>query len=171
MVDSEPTLDGRHGPILQGTWWRMGACLAPCLDLKLVCRGARSVGYRQWPQAHLRRGYEPTGGANFLVSRSVILNFLLGSYLSRSLAAQGPRKISLKNVLLIVTPWEALLEVWKRLPLSCRTSTVGPPGRRCQGSGSAHHQHKKRRRRAPWEAVSEVWECPPSTRKTLIACP
>jgi hypothetical protein len=25
--------------VLQGTWRRMGACPAPCLDLKLICMG------------------------------------------------------------------------------------------------------------------------------------
>jgi hypothetical protein len=40
-----------------------------------------------------------------------IMNFYLSSYLSRSLKAQGPKKISLKNILLIMAPREALLEV------------------------------------------------------------
>jgi hypothetical protein len=41
------------------------------------------------PRAQLRRGNEPTGGANSSAPCSVILNFSLGSYLSSSLAAQG----------------------------------------------------------------------------------
>jgi hypothetical protein len=31
-----------------GTWSCVTACLAFCLDLKLVCGGTRSAGYRQW---------------------------------------------------------------------------------------------------------------------------
>jgi hypothetical protein len=40
----EPTLAQRQDPVQQGTWRRMGECPAHCLDLKLVCRGAQSVG-------------------------------------------------------------------------------------------------------------------------------
>jgi hypothetical protein len=36
-------------------------------------------GADRGPRAHLRRGCEPTGGANFSVPHSVILIFLLGS--------------------------------------------------------------------------------------------
>jgi hypothetical protein len=43
----EPSLVGRQGPALQGSWRRMGEFLAPCLDMELVCRSTRSVGYRQ----------------------------------------------------------------------------------------------------------------------------
>jgi hypothetical protein len=42
----EPTSAGRRGPELQGTWQRVDARLTPCLDLKLVCGGTRSIGYR-----------------------------------------------------------------------------------------------------------------------------
>jgi hypothetical protein len=45
VVAPEPTLARRSGPVLQGTWWRMGAHPALYLDLKLVCRGTWSVGY------------------------------------------------------------------------------------------------------------------------------
>jgi hypothetical protein len=42
----------------------------------------------------------------------------------------------------------------------------GARGRQCQRSRSAHHQQKKRQRRAPWEAVlSEIQERPPSIQK------
>jgi hypothetical protein len=34
-----------------------------------------------------------------------------------------------------------LLEVWERLPLSCRTSTTGPVGGSVGESKSAHHKH------------------------------
>jgi hypothetical protein len=44
----EPTLAGRQGLMLQGTWQRVGACPTPCLGLKIVCRGTRSAGYRQF---------------------------------------------------------------------------------------------------------------------------
>jgi hypothetical protein len=43
----EPTLSGWLDPVLWGTWHRAGAHPAPCLDLKLICRGTRSAGYRQ----------------------------------------------------------------------------------------------------------------------------
>jgi hypothetical protein len=46
MTALEPTLAGRQGLILQDTWWHVVARLAPCVDLKLVCRGTWSVGYR-----------------------------------------------------------------------------------------------------------------------------
>jgi hypothetical protein len=46
MAALEPTLAGRQDSVLHGKWWCMGACTAPCLDLKLVCKGTRSVGYR-----------------------------------------------------------------------------------------------------------------------------
>jgi hypothetical protein len=49
----DPTLARRQGPVLQGTWWHVGACPAPCLDLKLVCKGIRSAGYRQNPKTTL----------------------------------------------------------------------------------------------------------------------
>jgi hypothetical protein len=56
----------------------MRAC-APVLsfifDLKLVRGGTRSSGYRQWPQAHPRRVYEPTGGASIL-PRAAFLSFV-----------------------------------------------------------------------------------------------
>jgi hypothetical protein len=46
VVASEPTLAGRKVPVLYDTWWHVGARPAPCLDLKLVCRGTQSIGYR-----------------------------------------------------------------------------------------------------------------------------
>jgi hypothetical protein len=45
----ELTSIGRRGPELQGTWHRVDARHAPCLDLKLVCGDTRSAGYRQRP--------------------------------------------------------------------------------------------------------------------------
>jgi hypothetical protein len=51
---------------------------APCIDLELVCGVPGLQGTDSGPLAHLGRGYEPAGGANSSVSRSVILNFLLG---------------------------------------------------------------------------------------------
>jgi hypothetical protein len=45
-------------------WTRVSARLALCLDLELIRGGTQSVGYRQWPWAHLERGSEPAGGAN-----------------------------------------------------------------------------------------------------------
>jgi hypothetical protein len=44
-------------------------------DLKLVCGGTRSSGYRQWPPSPLGRGYEPAGGANIL-PRAAFLSFV-----------------------------------------------------------------------------------------------
>jgi hypothetical protein len=43
----ELTSIGRRGPELQGTWQRVDAHSAPCLNLKLVYGGIRSAGYRQ----------------------------------------------------------------------------------------------------------------------------
>jgi hypothetical protein len=112
-------------------------------------------GIDSGPQAHLGRGNKPKGGATILPPHVAILNFYLGSYLSRSLAVQAPKKFSLKNVLLIVVPWEALLEVWEHLPLSCRMS----------------HGGKKRVWWAPCEAMMETWERPPPFSKTSMAGP
>jgi hypothetical protein len=47
MAALEPTLVGRLDLVLKGTWRRVGAHPALCLDVKLVCRGTRSAGYRQ----------------------------------------------------------------------------------------------------------------------------
>jgi hypothetical protein len=47
MAASEPTLAGWQDTVLQDTWRCVGARPAPCLDLKLVCRGTWSIGYRQ----------------------------------------------------------------------------------------------------------------------------
>jgi hypothetical protein len=44
---SELTSIGRRGPELQGTWQRVDARPITCLDLKLICGGTRSAGYRQ----------------------------------------------------------------------------------------------------------------------------
>jgi hypothetical protein len=123
-----------------------------CTPLLLVLASSLYVGVPSLQdidsgsRAHLGKSCEPTGGANFSVPRSIILNFLsFGSYLSGPLAAQEPKIFSL---LLRVAPWEALLEVWERLPLSCLLGvqstksighhTVGTPWR----SGSTHHQQK-----------------------------
>jgi hypothetical protein len=54
----ELTSIGRRGPELQGTWQRIDARHALCLDLKLVCGGTRSAWYRQRPRAHLESGSE-----------------------------------------------------------------------------------------------------------------
>jgi hypothetical protein len=75
----------------------MDAFLAPCLDLKLVCRDTRFAGYQQWPpglpQERLRTH---RWGQIFGTPLSYSDNFYLGSYLFRSLAAQGPKKITEK---------------------------------------------------------------------------
>jgi hypothetical protein len=44
MVASESTSAEGQGPVLQGTWRRVGARHAPYLDLKLVRWGTRSAG-------------------------------------------------------------------------------------------------------------------------------
>jgi hypothetical protein len=41
-----PTLAKRQGPVMLDTWQCVEACLALCLDLKLVCRGTQFAGYR-----------------------------------------------------------------------------------------------------------------------------
>jgi hypothetical protein len=43
----EPTVAGRQGPMLQGTWRHVGARPTPCLDLKLVRRVSTVVGGRR----------------------------------------------------------------------------------------------------------------------------
>jgi hypothetical protein len=47
MVAPEPILAGRRGPEPYDTWQCVDACPTTCLDLKLVCRGTWSAGYRQ----------------------------------------------------------------------------------------------------------------------------
>jgi hypothetical protein len=84
VATPEPTSIGRQGSVLQDMWVHIPLLI---LDLKLICRGTRSTGYRQWPRAHLGRGCEPAGGDNSSVPRLVILNFLLGNYLFEPLAA------------------------------------------------------------------------------------
>jgi hypothetical protein len=42
----DPSLSGRRDPVPLDTWQHMGARSTPCLELKLVQRGTRSVGNR-----------------------------------------------------------------------------------------------------------------------------
>jgi hypothetical protein len=79
VVAPDPTSVGRCGLKLQLAWQCVDARPAPCLHLELVCGVTRSLGCRQRPWAHLGRGCEPVGGANFLTPRLVILIFLLDS--------------------------------------------------------------------------------------------
>jgi hypothetical protein len=59
------------------------------------------------PRAHLERGCEPTGGANFSTSRSVILSFYS--------AVDSAPTINVKT--LTAGPWEVpKLKVWERPP-------------------------------------------------------
>jgi hypothetical protein len=163
--------------VLQGTWRRVGARLALCLDLKLVCRGTRFAGYRQWPSGpHRERQRIHRWGQLFNAPLGYVEHF--GWQLSlKVLSSAGTQKI--------VVPWEALLEVWERLSLSCRTSTAGHlgggvrdpraptinvknifsgfPVRRCRRSESTHHQRKKHQRWTPGEAMSGIRKRPPST--------
>jgi hypothetical protein len=44
-------------------------------------------GINSGPRAHLKRGNEPAGGATISPPHVAILNFYLGSYLYKSLAA------------------------------------------------------------------------------------
>jgi hypothetical protein len=60
------------------------------------------------PRAHLERGCEPTGGANFLAPRSVILSFY-------SAVDGGPREVP-------------ELEVWGRPPSTLKNIDGGTPG-------------------------------------------
>jgi hypothetical protein len=57
------------------------------------------------------------------------------------------------------------------LTINAKNVDSGPPRRRCQKSGSVHHQCKKCRWRPPWEALSEIWECPPPTQKMSMEGP
>jgi hypothetical protein len=47
VVAPEPTSARRCDPKIQLMWQHMDAHSAPYLDLKLICEGARSSGYRQ----------------------------------------------------------------------------------------------------------------------------
>jgi hypothetical protein len=111
----EPTSVGRCGPKLQLAWQRVDAHPAPCLDLELVCRVLSLQGADRGPRAHLGRGCERTGGANFSAPRLVILSFY-------SAADGKPREV-------------LELEVWK-----LETSMVGPLGGAGGRSDSGHHR-------------------------------
>jgi hypothetical protein len=75
----EPTSARRCGLKLQLMWQHVDARHAPCLELELVCGVPGLHSADRGPWVHFGRGCEPTGGANFLAPRSVILIFLLGS--------------------------------------------------------------------------------------------
>jgi hypothetical protein len=79
MAAQKPTSAERCGLKLQLTWQCVDACPTPYLNLELVCGGTRSQGADRGPRAHLGRGCEPIGGANFSAPCSVILIFLLDS--------------------------------------------------------------------------------------------
>jgi hypothetical protein len=81
---------------------------APCLDLDLVCRVPGLQGADRGPRAHLRRGCEPVGGANFLTPRSIILSFY-------SAVDDRPREVP-------------ELEVRECPPSTLRNVDSGPPG-------------------------------------------
>jgi hypothetical protein len=130
---------------------------------------------------------------NKLVVISVACCSLVAVVFSESLVALGPKKTLWKkhparsmrrsSSTHRSAPWEALPEVWERLPLSCRTSTVGPLGgvehevdriAHCSDPGrfeSGHHQCKKHRQWSPWEAMLKIWEHPPSMQKTSMVGP
>jgi hypothetical protein len=56
-----------------------------------------------------------------------------------------------------------------RMPtINARNIDGGHVRRLCRRSGSAQHQHKKRRQWAPWEAVMEIQKHPTSTQKTSM---
>jgi hypothetical protein len=90
MAEREPASTGRQGPEPKGMW----QCTPFSLSLLEACmRGVLSVqGTNSGHRAHLERGSESSGGANSSTPRLVILNFSLGSYLCKALAAQGPKK-------------------------------------------------------------------------------
>jgi hypothetical protein len=83
------------------------------LDSSLYAGVPGPQGTDSGPQAHLRRSNEIAGGANISFPRLAFLRFYFDNYLSRSLAGQGLKKFSGKNILLIVAPSEALSEVWE----------------------------------------------------------
>jgi hypothetical protein len=71
-------------------------CYLSCLEAYM--RGVPGLqGTDRGPQAYLGRGNEPTGGATISPPCVAILNFYLGSYLSRSLAVQGPKNFFTEN--------------------------------------------------------------------------
>jgi hypothetical protein len=79
-LESWDTLRSRAlpvGPVPRDTWWRVVACSAVCLDLKLV----RSVqGTDSCPHAHLGGGSKLTGGANIFFPHATFLKFHLGGW-------------------------------------------------------------------------------------------
>jgi hypothetical protein len=75
----------------------MDARTALCLDLELICGVPDLQGADKGPRAHLGRGCEPAGGANFLTTRSVILSFYSvvddASTISVKMSTAEPREV------------------------------------------------------------------------------
>jgi hypothetical protein len=70
----------------------------PCLGIKPVCGGTWSIGFRQWPPGPPRRGNETASGANISFPHPTFLRFYFNNNISWSLAAQGPKKISVEKI-------------------------------------------------------------------------
>jgi hypothetical protein len=49
VAASEPISIWRQGPELQNMWQCVDVRHSPYLDLKVICGGTRTVGYRHWP--------------------------------------------------------------------------------------------------------------------------
>jgi hypothetical protein len=88
-------------------------------------------GADRGPRAHLRRAYEPAGGANFSAPAR------LSKLFTRQLTA-GPREVS-------------ELEVYERPPSTLRNELTTSPLWGATGrSGRGHHRSWRRRWRGPW---------------------
>jgi hypothetical protein len=81
-----PTFAGRCGPKIQLMWQRVDVHSILVLTYRLYTGVSGLQGFDRGLQAHLGRGCEPVGGANFLTPRSVILSFY-------SAVDDGPREL------------------------------------------------------------------------------
>jgi hypothetical protein len=100
---------------------------------------------------------------------------LVAIVLSRSLVVQGPEQVCEKNVslvsytvviaLTIEAPWEALSEIWRRLPLRQNTSMAGPLGVLLLGPVAATIEVEKTSTVGPLGLLLKIRERPPSMLK------
>jgi hypothetical protein len=137
------------------------------LDLKLVCRRTRSIGTdsdlgsTSGEATNLQVGPTlrcPARLSNFCMIVEAI------AFISLSLVVQGPEKTFTEKRVAHSGPCEALLEVWERLPPSCRTSMAGSlGGAGAVDPGASTINVKKHRRWAPSWMLNEICQHPPST--------
>jgi hypothetical protein len=127
----------------RGSAWMHALPLVLTWSLYVGVLGLQGTDSGPW--GHLRRGYEPAGGANSSAPDRLSWFFLL------------------RNVLLIVPPWEALPEILKWLPLSCRTLMTRSLECGAGDPVAPTINAKKHRRWAPWWVLMQIREHPPST--------